>query len=159
MSPFPSVLLILRLLNAARTIPYRPIQKCRWFKLAIDTRRDLPIRAQDEFLWENFRYCLGVHFIGGDIREDYPDDVVVCEIEAMRDLPMTDPRWQTLLGREIFATRLEESWMRIDDLMCRINVPFSPVYDHTIRFIASHSRSPSSRCYIKVWLSLKVGLV
>ncbi|PBK62092.1 hypothetical protein ARMSODRAFT_1089366 [Armillaria solidipes] len=73
---------------------------------------------EDWFLREHFRISLKVCILEGDIDEDYPPPVV---LRMMDDLgvnsvgsddtvelaPMTDPRWQTVIGKSIWENVLE----------------------------------------------------
>ncbi|KAK0432444.1 hypothetical protein EV421DRAFT_2040692 [Armillaria borealis] len=73
---------------------------------------------EDWFLREHFRISLKVCILEGDIDEDYPSSVV---LRIMDDLwvnsvgsddtvelaPMTDPRWQTVIGKSIWENVLE----------------------------------------------------
>ena len=63
------------------------------------------------FLREHFRRCILVKFIGGDVLEDYPREVILKTIAALgvgpethpdEVAPLNDPLWSTPLGREIF---------------------------------------------------------
>ncbi|KIM47243.1 hypothetical protein M413DRAFT_23471 [Hebeloma cylindrosporum] len=66
--------------------------------------------ADDYFLREHFKHCLRFHMLHGDIHVDYPQGVIV---QALTDLglwerddeeaPLSDPRWNTELGKAIFA--------------------------------------------------------
>ncbi|PBK60699.1 hypothetical protein ARMSODRAFT_1090151 [Armillaria solidipes] len=72
----------------------------------------------DWYLREHFRISLKVNIRDGDIREDYPPAAVLDIMadlgvglcggdEALEPAPMTDPRWQTVLGQSIWETVLE----------------------------------------------------
>lgn len=59
------------------------------------------------FLRQHFKFCLEVHFFGGDIRAVYPREVVyerIFELGIMGEKRLAsfdDPRWETELGREL----------------------------------------------------------
>ncbi|KIM36211.1 hypothetical protein M413DRAFT_449271 [Hebeloma cylindrosporum] len=56
----------------------------------------------DRFLREQFKWCLGVQFLGGDVREDYPDGGAGLIDEAADfGIDLDDPKWHTPIGREI----------------------------------------------------------
>ncbi|KDR65935.1 hypothetical protein GALMADRAFT_1215360 [Galerina marginata CBS 339.88] len=68
------------------------------------------IGPDDYFLREHFKHCLRVHLLHGDIGADYPRDDIVQALTDLglwekddRAVPFADPRWQTELGKEIFA--------------------------------------------------------
>ncbi len=72
----------------------------------------------DWYLREHFRISLKVNIRDGDIREDYLPAVVLDMMadlgvgscggdEALELAPMTDPRWQTVLGQSIWENVLE----------------------------------------------------
>ncbi|SJL10824.1 uncharacterized protein ARMOST_14218 [Armillaria ostoyae] len=64
----------------------------------------------DKFLREHFRVSLQVNLLGGDICEDYDHNDILSMMEELgvegedyvEPLPLTDPRWQTVLGKAIF---------------------------------------------------------
>ncbi|RDB16647.1 hypothetical protein Hypma_002366 [Hypsizygus marmoreus] len=66
------------------------------------------------FLREHFRWCLVVHLLGGDVREDYHVDDVAGLAQELGLLGETDEdvvqledeRWQSALGRELFEHHL-----------------------------------------------------
>ncbi|KIM36917.1 hypothetical protein M413DRAFT_282278 [Hebeloma cylindrosporum] len=53
------------------------------------------------YLRENFKYCLGVNVMGGDIIEDYPDlgDVFINDVTEHGFQSPTDEKWRTPLGQ------------------------------------------------------------
>ncbi|KAK0226788.1 hypothetical protein EDD85DRAFT_958549 [Armillaria nabsnona] len=73
---------------------------------------------EDWFLREHFRISLKVCILEGDIDEDYPSSVVlrmmddlgvnsVGSDDAVELAPMTDPRWQSVIGKSIWENVLE----------------------------------------------------
>ena len=67
----------------------------------------------DCFLREHFMHCLRVHLLHGDISEDYPADVVLRAVEDLglwnkddEEVAFDDPRWSTVLGKEIFESHM-----------------------------------------------------
>jgi hypothetical protein len=56
----------------------------------------------DRFLRYHFKWSLQANILGGDIREDYPDDGEDLMIKAMEEgVDLEDPVWQTVLGKQI----------------------------------------------------------
>ena len=56
------------------------------------------------YLEENFKFCLGVNFLGGDIREDYPDygrGFIAKIAESGGFVCPDDEKWKTKIGREV----------------------------------------------------------
>ncbi|KAK0237294.1 hypothetical protein EDD85DRAFT_1008361 [Armillaria nabsnona] len=64
----------------------------------------------DKFLREHFCVSLQVNLLGGDVCEDYNHNDILSMMEELgvegedyvQPLPLTDPRWQTVLGKAIF---------------------------------------------------------
>ncbi|KAK0471036.1 hypothetical protein IW261DRAFT_1597579 [Armillaria novae-zelandiae] len=84
----------------------------------------------DWYLREHFRISLKVCVLDGDIREDYPSSVVlqmmdelgvnsVGSDDTVELAPMTDPRWQTVVGQSIWEnvleTRMAANYVPSDD--------------------------------------------
>ncbi|KIM36219.1 hypothetical protein M413DRAFT_449276 [Hebeloma cylindrosporum] len=56
----------------------------------------------DRFLRGQFKWCLKVHFLGGDARDDYPDGGGgLAEEAADYGIDLDDPKWHTPIGREV----------------------------------------------------------
>jgi len=67
-------------------------------------------RPSDEFLRLNLRWCIGVHFFGGDISEDYSvGDVQTLMSELIESNNLTDEKWQSGLGAEVLEEFLKWS--------------------------------------------------
>lgn len=67
----------------------------------------------DKFLREHFRWCLRVHLLGGDIKEDYSvhdianaaEELGLCgDKPAM--VPLDDERWHSTLGKELLEDHI-----------------------------------------------------
>jgi len=59
-------------------------------------------RPSDYFLRSNFKWCIGVHFFGGDISEDYSvGDVQTLMSELIESNNLTDEKWQSGIGAEV----------------------------------------------------------
>jgi len=57
---------------------------------------------KDNFFRDHFKWCLGVHFLGGDIRQDFPDDAQGLMDKAREEgIHLEDPEWQTYPGTKI----------------------------------------------------------
>ncbi|KAF8576108.1 hypothetical protein K439DRAFT_1640812 [Ramaria rubella] len=71
---------------------------------------------QRPFLQDHFRYCLWVHFCGGDICDQYKREDVSALMEDLglyggddddvALVSLDDPRWQTEIGREVFEAHM-----------------------------------------------------
>ncbi|KAK0457005.1 uncharacterized protein EV420DRAFT_1550776 [Desarmillaria tabescens] len=80
----------------------------------------------DKFLREHFRVSMQVNLLGGDICEDYNHNDILDMMEELgvegedyvEPPPLTDPRWQTVLGKAILEDVLlsKASVACLDDL-------------------------------------------
>jgi len=88
--------------------------------------------AAKQYLQENFKYCLGVNLLGGDIREDYPDHGVafIADIAENEWGSPLEERWKTPLGREVldyYKDRIPATfhqplqWSTTDAVLSRIS--------------------------------------
>ena len=66
------------------------------------------LRPSDRFLRIHFLHCLRHNILGGDVTTDYDDVDLDDFMEFMNDKieDMTDPDWQTPLGKEYWAMLL-----------------------------------------------------
>lgn len=69
---------------------------------------DLSQCPRDDFLRDHFKCCLGVHFLGGDIEQDFPDDAQGLMDKAREEgIHMEDPEWQTYPGTKVVELLME----------------------------------------------------
>ncbi|KAI0309889.1 hypothetical protein OF83DRAFT_1179111 [Amylostereum chailletii] len=78
--------------------------------------------AMDRCFKLHFRWCLGARTRGGDISEDYPSHAIRAFEETHckggdpdPETPLSDPVWNTVLGRAVLEDRLRSRLYGIDD--------------------------------------------
>ncbi|KAF8804988.1 hypothetical protein BYT27DRAFT_7105837 [Phlegmacium glaucopus] len=71
-------------------------------------------RPSDRFLRLHFQRCLTVRVCGGDPTEDYRDQEIDLFIEELGvyddEMDMSDPRWMTPLGIEVYAYLIRQNY-------------------------------------------------
>ena len=73
--------------------------------MSLDHITDSQIRPKDRFLRGHLFQTLSVHLLGGDVQDDFGDLSDYLQNLGIYDnnIDPSDPEWETLLGREVWA--------------------------------------------------------